>query len=156
MKTNLKPKLISDRVILWMQLLMSLVGMLVTLRPIVPFRHIFDKIPVWQYSLTTALPTALLFFLLAYALHLKRKLLNIPNLNDYDFEEPDGFFIHHNNRTFHCSKCLHELGNGRSLLIFLSDKGLICSNCERLYSDATRYANLRGKYQPHGYLPDGE
>lgn len=145
METTLKTIINSSIIKAISQSLIYLIGMLPAALMILLSERIFVLLSATQWAILALSTVSILIFLLAYIRTLRKRLLAKPNMDNYEFEEVGGFFYNTINNTFHCSKCLHEVGNDRSVLICLFETGLVCSNCDKYYMSTTAYSSTRIK-----------
>jgi hypothetical protein len=80
----------------------------------------------------------LVLALIAYLVVLHVKYREKINLDDFDFVEDPGFYVHKNSKAKFCSKCFHE-GNLHQLSSFRRG-ALKCRNCGQIYIGPNSYS----------------
>lgn len=69
--------------------------------------------------------------LLASLTSLSRKLYSKPNLDDYDYIEDPGYYVHKRTKDKYCGNCIDK-HDKLHRLSFHAQKGLICRPCGNL------------------------
>ncbi len=69
---------------------------------------------------------------------LSRKLKAKPNINDYDYIEDPGFYVHKKTKDKYCGNCIDK-HDKLHRLSFDSKRGLICRPCGNLYISPQDY-----------------
>lgn len=152
MRTNPKSMFAFDKTIQILQVLLAAIGLIPLLSLWFSF-DIFCLLSLEQWAFITLGTTAILFFLIAYIWHLKRKLSTKPDRKNYYFTEDPPIYVNLKDETLHCPKCLFELGNDRSIMGVDYDRGFRCTSCDKYYLSWEDFrgfrANVDAKFFPN-------
>ena len=116
-------------------LLAGLACMLPILFPIWFRDQIASLLSRTQWSILCTALISIILLLTFYISSLHRAISAKPNRKDYYFLKDPPIWVHLKDHTFHCPKCLFEIGHDKSIMGNDFDRGYRCTNCDKYYLD---------------------